>query len=154
MTSMQRTLAILATLACVGMLPWSPTTPTWSAESSRPLPPGAPALSGTVSWQRPVTLPGMATLRVELIDISAKDARQQLVGEETHWIAGQKLPVDFRIPYDASNIDPGHVYVVRARVMDRNKVIMMSTVPYYVLTRGPLRKPVDIVVVPAQSGIR
>lgn len=115
---------------------------------------GAPVLSGTVSCRQQVTLPGMATVRVELIDLSAKDAHSALVGEEKHWIARGKLPVDFRIPYDLSRIDPGHVYVVRAQVVDGDKVLLMSTTPYYVLTRGAPNRAVDVVVVPVQSSVR
>jgi putative lipoprotein len=151
---MRRVLLVLATLLCLVAQPWPPVTPTRSAEPSHQPAPGAAALSGTVSSKQQVTLPGMATVRVELIDLSAKDPRSALVGEDAHWIVGGKLPVDFRIAYDPSRIDPAHVYVVRARVIDGDKVLLMSTAPYYVLTRGALKRPVDIVVVPEQSGIR
>jgi putative lipoprotein len=150
---LRRALVVVAVLLSAAAASWHRPTLTWSADHSRQPLPGAPVLSGTVSCRQRVTLPGMATVRVELIDLSAKDARSTTVGTEAYWITGGKLPVDFRIPYDSSRIDPGHVYVVRARVMDGDKVLLVSTASYPVLTRGGPRT-VDVVVVPAQSGIR
>jgi putative lipoprotein len=150
---MRRALVAVAVLLSTAAGLWYCPTPTWSAEPSRPPMPGAQSLLGTVSCRDRITLPGMATLRVELIDLSAKDARSATVSEESHWITGGKLPVDFRILYDPSRIDPGHVYGVRARIMDGDKVLLMSATPSHVLTRGAPRTA-DVMVVPAQSGAR
>jgi len=120
--------------------------------------PGAPAVSGTVSmgktdYNERVALPGMAMLRVELMDISGRENRVVTLGEETIWLAGGKLPIDFRIAYDPSRIDPTHVYIVRARIMDGDKELFLNTIPYYVLTKGAPSK-VDVVVIPAQARVR
>ncbi|HEY6074708.1 MAG TPA: YbaY family lipoprotein [Anaerolineales bacterium] len=119
---------------------------------------GAPVLSGTVSmgkipYNDRVVLPGMAMVHVELMDISGKGNRVVTLGEETIWLAAGKLPVDFRIAYDPSRIDPTHVYIVRARIMEGEKVLFLNTTPYYVLTNGASGK-VNIVVVPAQVRVR
>lgn len=95
----------------------------------------------------------MAVVHVELLDISVKDTRTAILGGETIWLAGSKLPVDFRIAYDPSRIDPTHKYIVRARIMEGEKVLFLNTTPYYVLTKGSPGK-VDIVVVPAQVHVR
>jgi putative lipoprotein len=150
---MRRPLVVVAILVSATATLWCRPAPTGSAEPSRPPMPGAQALLGTVSCRQRITLPGMATLRVELIDLSAKDARSATVSEESHWITGGKLPMDFRILYDPSRIDPGHVYGVRARVMDGDKVLLMSAAPSHVLTRGAPRTA-DVVVVPTQAGAR
>jgi putative lipoprotein len=120
--------------------------------------PGAPVVSGTVSMGKSlhndrVTLPGMATVHIELMDVTGKELRTATLGEETIWLAGGKLPVDFRIAYDPSRIDPTHAYMIRARIMEGEKVLFLNATPYYVLTKGAPGK-VDIVVVPAQVRVR
>lgn len=146
---------MIAVLCAVGVA-W------YSAEAAPPKGwapgPGSPVISGTVSMgkmphQDPVALPGMATVHVELMDVSGKGLRTATLGEETIWLAGVKLPVDFRIAYDPSRIDPTHAYMIRARIMEGEKVLFLNTTPYYVLTKGAPGK-VDIVVVPAQVRVR
>jgi putative lipoprotein len=120
--------------------------------------PGAPVVTGTVSMGKTpfndrVALPGMATVHLELMDVSGKDLRTATLGEETIWLAGGKLPIDFRIAYDPSRIDSTHAYMIRARIMEGEKVLFLNTTPYYVLTKGAPGK-VDIVVMPAQVRVR
>jgi putative lipoprotein len=112
--------------------------------------PGDAALSGTVSSRQPLTLPGMARLRVELMDTSVRDARSAVVGEDARWIIGGKLPADFIVHYDPARIDPGHVYIIRARVMDGDTAVLVGTASHPVLTRGGSRT-VDVIVGPARS---
>lgn len=95
----------------------------------------------------------MAMVHVELLDVSGKDIRSCSLGEETIWIANGKLPVSFRIAYDPSRIDPTRTYAVRARIMEDQKLLFLSTTPGYVLTRGA-PAAVDIVVTPARVRIR
>jgi uncharacterized lipoprotein YbaY len=144
-------LAAIATLLMVAAVPWHSPTPSWSADRARPPMPGDAVLSGTVSCRQPLTLPGMATLRVELMDASARGAQSAVVGEDAHWIIGGKLPADFLVRYDPSRIDPSHVYIIRARIFDGDKVLLMGTVAHPVLTRGTTRT-VDVVVSPARPG--
>ena len=120
--------------------------------------PGAPVVSGTVHMGKThyndlTSLPGMAMIHLELMDISGKENRVVTLGEETIWLAAGKLPVDFRIAYDPSRIDPTHVYMIRARIMEGEKVLFLNTTPYYVLTKGAPSK-VDITVTPAQVRVR
>ena len=150
---MRRAQLVTAVLLSLAASAWCLATPAWSDERPRQPMPGDSVLSGTVSCRGCMTLPGMATVRVELIDLSAKDARSATIGADSSWITGGKLPVSFRIPYDPLRIDPRHVYVVRARIMDGDKVLLASTAPYHVLTRGAPRT-VDVLVVPAQSNVR
>ncbi|NJD61185.1 MAG: hypothetical protein FIA93_00500 [Deltaproteobacteria bacterium] len=128
-----------------------------AGKSFRPLP-GAPVVTGTVSLGKTPSheqapLPGMAMVRVELLDISGKNPLASPLGEDTIWAATGKLPIDFRIAYDPSRVDPSHVYIVRARVMEGEKVLFLNTTPYYVLTRGAPSN-IDIIVIPAQVRVR
>jgi putative lipoprotein len=150
---MIRTLVVVGTLLSVVFGVWYPATPAGSAEPRREPTPNSDRLVGTVSCHDRVTLPGTATVRVELLDVSTKDSRGGVVGEDTYWITGRTFPIDFSILYDRSRIDPGHVYLVRARVMDGDKVLLMSAAPYHVLTRGA-PKTVNVVVVPVDPHMR
>ena len=144
--------AVVVTLLMLAADSWHLPRPTWSADRARPPMPGEAVLTGTVSCRQQVNLPGMATLRVELVDASARDAHSAVVGEDAQWIIGGKLPADFLVRYDPSRIDPSHAYIIRARVMDGDTVLLMGTAPHRWLTRGAPRS-VDVVVVPARSGI-
>ncbi|MBI5576030.1 MAG: YbaY family lipoprotein [Deltaproteobacteria bacterium] len=107
---------------------------------------GWPIVSGTVNCRERADLPRTAMVHVELIDLSQKDPTKALLGEESIWPAGIKLPVTFRIPYDPSRIDPSHIYVLRARITDGEKTLFVSSSMSYVLTRGA-PNIADIVVV-------
>lgn len=126
-----------------------------SSQASEAAPPGsgqnlgAPTVSGTVTYRERYEFPGKAKVHVELIDISGKDPSAATIGEQTIWTAWVPGPVKFRIEYDPHRIDPKHIYIVRARIIDGEKLLFMNPAPYYVLTRGAPSK-VDIIVVPAR----
>ncbi len=113
---------------------------------------GGPVVSGTVSlkatrFRENVPLPAMATVHVEVLDLSMRNPGSALLGSESIWIAAGTLPVSFRIACDPSRVDPTHLYVVRARITDNGKVLFVSATPYYVLTRGT-PGDIDIVLTP------
>lgn len=114
---------------------------------------GGQFVTGTVSCGERIKIPGMATVHVELLDLSGTGPRPGTLGEQTIWLASSPLPVSFQIVYDPSRIDPRHDYIVRARIMDGEKLLYMNTKPYYVLTKGAPRT-VDILVTPAQARAR
>jgi putative lipoprotein len=128
--------------------PWQGSAPA-SSERSRGPRPGEHVLMGTVSSRERLTLPGMASAHVELLDLSGKAPQDAKIGEDSVWITGGKLPVTFRIGYDPSRIDPRRTYGIRARIMDGEELLMMNTGPTLVLTRGSPRT-VDVVVVPTR----
>jgi len=148
---------VFASLCVAVALPGASTAAPPAARSMG-LMPGGPAVSGTVSFTKEAlrdqtALPGMAMLHVELLDVSGKDLHTGTLGEETIWIANGKLPMSFRIAYDPTRIDPTRTYVVRARIMEDQNVLFLSTTPCYVLTRGA-PTTVDIAVTPARVRIR
>jgi putative lipoprotein len=139
---------VVATICVVGIA-WQAVSASPPFGSSTGSMRGGPAVSGTVSYRERVELPGKAMVHVELIDVSEKDARTATIGEQTIWTAWVPLPVEFRIEYDPSRIDPRHVYILRARIVEGEKLLFMNTTPYYVLTRGAPSK-VNLIVTPAR----
>lgn len=143
---MNRILIAGVVALCLALTPWqtSEAAPPGSGQN-----PAAPTVSGTVSYRERTEFPAKAKVHVELIDISGKDPSAATIGEQTIWTAWVPGPVKFRIEYDPHRIDPKHVYIVRARIVDGEKLLFMNPAPYYVLTRGAPSK-VDIIVVPAR----
>jgi len=144
-----------AAAVCAVCVSWSVATALPPGGGVAGPPAGAPTVSGTVSlaprpFRETVSLPAMAMVHVELLDLSARDPGANMLGSESIWIAAGKLPVSFRIAYDPSRVDPAHVYVVRARITENEKVLFLSATPYYVLTRGAPGK-VDITVAPVSA---
>lgn len=146
-------LAGAAATVCAICVSWSVTIAAPPAGNfSRPST-GASTVSGTVSlkatsFHEDISLPATAVVHVELLDISRKDSGIAKLGEDSIWIAAGKLPLSFRIAYDPSRVDPTHVYVIRARITENDRLLFHSAAPYYVLTRGA-PSMVDIVVSPA-----
>lgn len=140
-----RIAGMVAVLCVIGL----PRPAAEAAPQAPGLGPGASILSGTVTYRERVELPGMAKVHVELIDVSGKDARAATLGEQTIWTAWVPIPVKFRIEYDPLRIDPKHVYIVRARIMDGEKLLFMNTAPYFVLTQGN-PSTANIIVAPAR----
>ncbi len=146
-------LAGAATAICAIYVSWSVATAVPPAGNYSLPPAGAPTVSGTVSlratpFHENLSLPATAVIHVELLDISRKDAGVARLGEDSIWIAAGKLPVSFRIAYDPSRVDPAHVYVIRARITENDRLLYQSAAPYYVLTRGAPAN-VDVIVSPS-----
>ncbi len=152
---MKRVFLAVAAAACAICVPWSATAAGPPAGNySRPSA-GFSTVSGTVSlkatpFNEDISLPATAMVHVELLDISRKDSGIARLGEDSIWIAAGRLPVSFRIAYDPSRVDPAHVYVIRARITESDRLLFHSAAPYYVLTRGA-PSTVDIVVTPARA---
>jgi putative lipoprotein len=147
---MKRTfVAGMAVALCIA---GSPRHAAAAAPQSSVLGPAAAIVSGTVSYRERAELPSMAVVHLELIDVSGKDARTSVLGEQHIWTAWVPFPVDFRIEYDPLRIDPRHVYIVRARILEGEKLLFMNTTPYYVLTQGAPSK-VNIIVSPARNAL-
>lgn len=151
-------IACVVASLCVGVASPRASTAAPPAGRSVGLLPGGPTVSGTISFTKEslreqADLPGMAMVHVELLDVSGKDIRSGTLGEQTIWIANGKLPASFRISYDPSRIDPARTYAVRARIMEDQKLLYLSTTPGYVLTRGA-PATVDIFMTPARVRVR
>lgn len=103
----------------------------------------APALAatgtvtGTVNLQpQRFALPADALLEVRLEDTSRVDAPAVTVATITLPVAGQPLPIPFRLDFEAAAVDPAHRYSVRALVTTGGRLIYMSPSAHPVLTQG------------------
>lgn len=79
-------------------------------------------------------LPQDAIIEVELLDVSRADAPSTALVSRRLGITS--LPVSIELPYDSEAIDRRMSYVVAARLLSGDKVLLRTTKAYPVLTRG------------------
>lgn len=118
--------------------------------------PGDPAedergqITGTVTYRERIALQPGSTVRVRLEDVSRADVPRALVAE-TSTLTERQVPIPFTLAYDRADIDPAHVYTVRAEILDPAGTIRWrSTAHYPVLTQGNPAE-VEILVHPASQ---
>lgn len=111
----------------------------------------AGTLTGSASWRERMILPPGAVLMVELQDVSRADAPSQLLARLTRDPAGNP-PVAFRLAYDDAAIEPGHRYLVSARVTLGERLLFITDMAYPVRADGS-DAPLDLRLVVARGGV-
>ena len=107
---------------------------------------------GVVTSLGQVTLPGDATVVVQLADVGAPDAPVQVVNLQTISNPGQ-LPVPFDVTYDPAVIDSGRNYAVSALIRDANGgLIYRSSTSIPVITQGNPTSGIQLLVEPTSGG--
>ena len=107
---------------------------------------GDSSVSGTVTYRERIELTPGATLIVQIRDTSYADAAAELIAEQVISDPGQ-VPISFKVPYDADDIDSGNVYSVSARIEESDgRLAFINDTAYDVITRGSPKR-VDMVLV-------
>lgn len=96
---------------------------------------GLLTIEGTASYRERIALPPGATFEATLEDVSQADAAAQVLGEARIEQPGPP-PFQFKIEYDPAQIQPNHIYVVRSRIVEGNRVLLATDHRYQVLTMG------------------
>lgn len=92
-------------------------------------------ISGTATFRERSALPADAVFDATLEDVSQPGAPAIVIGRAR--IRGPRNPpIRFQIPFNASRIDAGHRYVVRARILTGTTPIFATEGNYPVLTGG------------------
>jgi uncharacterized lipoprotein YbaY/heat shock protein HslJ/uncharacterized lipoprotein NlpE involved in copper resistance len=95
----------------------------------------AAQIRGTATYRERLALPADAVFDATLEDVSQSGAPSIVIGRAR--VRGpQTQPIRFQIPFDASRIDPGHRYVVRARIVAGARPMFATDAGYPVLTGG------------------
>jgi putative lipoprotein len=119
------------------------------AGCAKPAAPPMLEISGTVTTRGPATLLPDTQLRVTLNETTRADAPAQFIAETTVPDV-VKVPVAFRLQYDAAWIDPKLVYTLTARLERFNQLLFINDTQVRVLTGGASSRAA-IVVVPASG---
>src|SRR6476659_3285781 len=76
----------------------------------------AAQIRGTATFRERIPLPPDAVFDATLEDLSQPGAATSVLGR-ARLRGPQNPPIRFEIPFDPTRIDPGHRYVVRARIL-------------------------------------
>jgi putative lipoprotein len=93
------------------------------------------ALEGTARYRERIALPPDAIFEATLEDISRVDAPASVLGQ-ARIEQPRNPPFHFTIHYDPAQIQPNHVYAVRARVTEGGHLLFTTDQLYQVLTQG------------------
>lgn len=102
-------------------------------------------INGEVRFHRDVDLPDGATVIVTLLDTSLADGPGLILGREVI-LDVARLPVRFRIEYEAEGFDRGNEYTLSARVELGNELLYINDTVHPILTRGAPRHS-DVTVI-------
>lgn len=97
-------------------------------------------IRGTLNYVEDITLAPESTVTVELLDVTKADPPAAVIADTVVDKPGRP-PLPFALEYDASMIEPGRQYSVRARVMEQKRLMFVSDRDYRVLdedSQGPV----------------
>ena len=112
--------------------------------------PSSPMITGTVTYLVRMALPPNAAIDVRLEDVSRPDAPATVVAENIFAAEGKQVPIAFRLPYSANDIQASHRYHVRAQITVGDKLLFTTTQAYPVITGGAPTN-VNLVLQPANN---
>lgn len=93
------------------------------------------ALDGTATYRERIALPPNAAFEATLEDVSRVDAPASVLGQARIEQPGNP-PFHFTIRYDPTQIQPNHMYAVRARISAGGHLLFITDQRYQVLTQG------------------
>lgn len=96
---------------------------------------GMLSIEGTATYRERMALPPDAVFEATLEDVSRMDAPSSVLGQARIEQPGNP-PFHFTIQYDPTQIQPNHVYSVRARVLVGEHLLFTTDQRYQVLTQG------------------
>jgi putative lipoprotein len=93
------------------------------------------SIQGAATYHERIMLPAEAVFEATLEDVSRADAAALVLGRTRIENPGNP-PIRFNIGYDPIRIDPRHTYVVRARIVVRDRLWFTTDTSHSVLTAG------------------
>ncbi len=103
-------------------------------------------VTGRVRLPAGETIPPVATVQVELRDVSKADAGSMLVGKVELHNGGGKNDAPFEIGYDDKRISSNSAYAVSSRIIAKGRLLYINNVQVPVITRGAPVKDVELPV--------
>ncbi|RZU40113.1 putative lipoprotein [Edaphobacter modestus] len=96
---------------------------------------GMLSIEGTATYRERMALPPDAVFEATLEDVSRVDATASVLGQTQIEQPGNP-PFHFSIQYDPTQIQPNHIYVVRASIAVNGRPLFTTDQRYQVLTQG------------------
>ena len=111
------------------------------------------SVNGNVTYLQRAALPEDAQVHVEISDLDSDDYPNSIIGETTVATNGQQVPIAFVLPYNTSDIEAVHDYVIAAQITDaQGNLLYISETPVPVITKGNPTTDVEILVEPTNGG--
>lgn len=110
-------------------------------------------VTGTIRYLQRMTLPKTAEIEVKLLEVSPSadavlpDDNAQGVKEELITANGRQVPIKFDLTYDPYAIDPKLRYVIRARIINNNR-LLFNTIDWYPVITFGYPDSVDVIIKP------
>ena len=92
------------------------------------------SISGTVNYPQHIALTSDAVLHVILSDVTSPDAPRAIAAQTITRL--DRVPIQFKVNYDSSRINPEHTYSVQACIRSDDQVPLATAKAYPVITRG------------------
>ena len=92
-------------------------------------------IEGTATYRERIAIPPNSVFEAVLEDVTIADAKAKQIGQ-TSFRSPAGPPIRFSIAFDPTQIDPGRMYSVRARIMVSGRLMFTSDKLHPVLTRG------------------
>lgn len=128
--------AALAAVMVSGCTTIEPAAGTQGAASGS-APSSSRVLHGSVLYRERVALPSDAEVKVQLIDAVSNPPEVKVLAETTYRTAGRQVPVPFALPLDASKLEAGRSYGLRAYILIDGKVSYVTATRVNVDPQAP-----------------
>lgn len=92
-------------------------------------------IEGIATYRERIAIPPNSVFEAVLEDVTIADARATQIGR-TSFSPPAGPPIRFSIAFDPSQINPGRMYSVRARILVNRRLMFTSDQLHPVLTRG------------------
>ena len=96
---------------------------------------GSLSIDGTATYRERMALPPDAIFEATLEDVSRADAPAITLGQ-ARMEQPSNPPIHFTIQYDPAQVQPNHIYAVRARISEGGRLLFATDQRYQVLTQG------------------
>lgn len=96
---------------------------------------GTLAINGSATYRERIALPADAVFEAMLEDVSRADSVSRVISRSRVERPGNP-PFQFTISYDPGQIVPNHIYSVRARITEGERLLFTTDQRYQVLTQG------------------
>ncbi|CAM3002780.1 YbaY family lipoprotein [Vibrio rarus] len=91
-------------------------------------------VTGTLTYREKIALPDNAQITVTLEDTSLADAKGVLIDRQTFTTEGKQVPVNFKLQYNSTHMDPRHRYTVRAQIRVKDTLRFTTDTSVAVIT--------------------
>ncbi len=111
------------------------------------------SISGTVAYRERIALAPNSELTVELIQIDANGAEEDVIAQTTFSTGTRQVPITFELPYAQSSIENDANYAIRAELKSGNQLQFNTVEPQKIELRRGNTNNVQIMLVKAEMGI-